>query len=373
MSAMTLTLGRPAESAEARLDLPASQEEIRRVLSTLDEYAEDISNPIVVQDVQCEVPGIYRHICWADVTRQSDIRILNQLADKVGGMDERQKLTFAGALGIEPVNSLDDVLALTDRLEGYIFLPNIGTDQELGRFLVDTGYKDFPKNVWPYLNYEAIGAEYCANHPGSYVPGGYVRRRDGQPGIKESEKPAFLLRLTAHNGAAHCLLPLPASEDRMDAAKEALQVEEFCQANIVQIECSIDGLSKYLTLDAPSVEIISEVAAEINALPREDIRKLCAACEITPPTVWEEMLELVCDLDDFEFCSDDPEQYGRSAADHLRSDVDALLEELEGYIDYSAFGEQQMEADGVRPTAYGNLRRLSEPLPEEPEIGMQML
>ena len=230
MSAMTLTLGRPAESAEARLDLPAGQEEIRRVLSTLDEHAEDISNPIVVQDVQCEVPGIYRHICWADVTRQSDIRILNQLADKISGMDERRKLTFAGALGIEPVNSLDDVLALTDRLEGYIFLPNIGTDQELGRFLVDTGYKDFPENVRPYLNYEAIGAEYCANHPGSYVPGGYVRKRDSQPGMEEDNKPVFLLYLTARGGAAQCVLPLPASEDRLDTAKRTLQVDEFCQA-----------------------------------------------------------------------------------------------------------------------------------------------
>lgn len=373
MSAMTLTLGRPAESVEARLDLPASQEEAQRVLSTLDEYAEDPGKPVVIQDVRCEVPGLYQYICWVDIKQQSELQKLNRLAEKIGGMDERQELAFAGALNIEPVNGLDDILTLTERLDGYVFLPNIGTDQELGRFLVDTGYKDFPKNVRPYLNYAAIGAEYCADHPGSYVPGGYVRRRDDQPGITESEKPVFLLHLTAHNGTAHCLLPLPASEARLDAAKETLQVDEFCQANIAQIECPIDGLSRYLTMDAPSVETISEVAAEINALPREDIRKLCAACEITLPSVWAEMLELVCDLDDFEFCPDDPEQYGRSAADYLRSDVDALLEELEGYIDYSAFGEQQMSADGVRATAYGSLRRLSTPLPEEPEIGMQMM
>lgn len=266
-----------------------------------------------------------------------------------------------------------DEIELVQVLCYLVFLPNIGTDQELGRFLVDTGYKDFPENVRPYLNYAAIGAEYCADHPGSYVPGGYVRRRDSQPSIKESEKPVFLLHLTAHNGATRCLLPLPAAEVRLDAVKETLQVEEFCQANIAQIECSITGLAGYLTMDAPSVETINEVAEELKALPSEDIRKLCAVCEITPPSVWTEMLELVCDLDDFEFCPDDPEQYGRSAADYLRSDVDALLEELEGYIDYSAFGEQQILADGVRATAYGNLRRMSAPLPEEPEIGMQMM
>ena len=53
MSAMTLTLGRPAESAEARLDLPASQEEVERIRPTLDEYAEDAGKPIVIQDVRC--------------------------------------------------------------------------------------------------------------------------------------------------------------------------------------------------------------------------------------------------------------------------------------------------------------------------------
>ena len=191
--------------------------------------------------------------------------------------------------------------------------------------------------------------------------------------MKEDKKPVFLLYLTARGGAAQCVLPLPASEDRLDAAKKTLQVEEFCQANISKIECSIAGLTGYLTMDAPSVETINEVAIELEALPNEDIRKLCAVCEITSPSVWTEMLELVCDLDDFEFCSDDPEQYGRNAADYLRSDVDALLEELEGYIDYSAFGEQQMLADGVRPTAYGNLRRLSAPLPEEPGFGQTMM
>ena len=373
MSTMTLTLGRPTESAEARLGLPASQEEVERVLSTLDEHAEDISKPIVVQDVQCEVPGIYRHICWSDITRQSDLQSLNRLAEKIGGMDERQKLAFAGALSIEPVNSLDDVLTLTDRLDGYVFLPNIGTDQELGRFLVDTGYKDFPKNVRPYLDYGAIGAEYCANHAGSYVPGGYVRRKDSQPGMEEGKKPVFLLHLTARDGATQYILSLPASEERLGTAKQALEVDEFCQADISRIECSFDGLARYLAMDTPSVETINEVASELEAVPSEDMRKLCAVCEVCPPVSWEEMRDLVTDLDDYEFCPEDPEQYGREAADHLRSDVDALLEELEGYVDYEAFGEQQMEADGVRFTAYGNLRRLSEPLPEEPDFGQKFV
>lgn len=117
MSAMTLTLGRPAESAEARLDLPASQEEAQRVLSTLDEYAEDPGKPVVIQDVRCEVSGLYQYICWVDIKQQSELQKLNRLAEKIGGMDERQELAFAGALNIEPVNGLDDILTLTERLD----------------------------------------------------------------------------------------------------------------------------------------------------------------------------------------------------------------------------------------------------------------
>ena len=66
---------------------------------------------------------------------------------KIDGMSLREQSIFAGVLDAESVNGLDDALRLSERLDDYVILPNIISDIELGRFLVDTGYKDFPEAV----------------------------------------------------------------------------------------------------------------------------------------------------------------------------------------------------------------------------------
>ena len=379
MSAMMLTLGRPAESAEARLDLPASREEIERVRSALDEYAEDAGKPIVIQDAGCEVPGIYQYICWANIEEPSDIQKLNQLAESISRMDRRECAIFAGALDAESINGLDDVLTVADRLDGYVFLPNISTDQELGRFLVDTGYKNFPENVRPYLDYKAIGAEYYAEHGGAYGPCGYVCRKNSMGQISERRTALITLHMltqkVAETMSEPFRLPLPATDDELDRAKAELDVDYFTEVTIVRIEFGGPRLEELIPQDGFCVEDANELALSLEKMQQNDseFSKYLAVLSVMQPETLTGALRLATALDDFEFCPNDPEQYGRNAADYLRSDVDALLEELEGYIDYSAFGEQQMLADGVRPTAYGNLRRLSAPLPEEQEFGQAMM
>ena len=46
---------------------------------------------------------------------------------------------------------------------------------------------------------------------------------------------------------------------------------------------------------------------------------------------------------------------------------------LNGYTDFDALGRDEMEADGVRKTAFGSVKRLSAPwLRQEPEMGQTM-
>jgi hypothetical protein len=73
---------------------------------------------------------------------------------------------------------LDDVIAIGERLDHYLLIPEASTDRELGVYLVETGVMPFDEGVQPYLDYTKIGIEYYSNHGGAYTAGGYVLRRD---------------------------------------------------------------------------------------------------------------------------------------------------------------------------------------------------
>ena len=99
---------------------------------------------------------------------------LNELAERLDGMDEQQLLTFEGALNAESINGLEDILHIADSLEDYLFIHGVTTEKELGEFLVASGYKEFSEAVKPYLDYAAIGTEYYAERGGAFTVDGYT-------------------------------------------------------------------------------------------------------------------------------------------------------------------------------------------------------
>ena len=158
------------------LDLPATPAEVSEAFSWFERLGVDPS-AVRIAGVNSPVPNLGPYILRANIHEPAEMKKLNELAEAIEQMDDREWDIFAGALDAESINGLDDVLKISKRLGDYIILPNVKTDTELGRILVDTGYKNFPENVQPYLDYRAIGAEYYAENGGAYGPGGYVRRK----------------------------------------------------------------------------------------------------------------------------------------------------------------------------------------------------
>ena len=229
-STIILHLRRRYESAELHLHLPATRDEIDQKLTSLDDYAEDPGNPVELRDVDCEIVGIRQYLRMADLGREGELEKLNTLARMIKGMDERQKNILWGALDAESINGLEDVLRVAGHLDDYVFLPNITSDIELGRFLVDTGYKDFPEAVQPYLDYRAIGSEYYAEHGGAYSPGGYVKRRESSQEHNAKHRDALItihlrtLEAPGSMGKTYSLL-LPATDEELDIAKAEIGVD----------------------------------------------------------------------------------------------------------------------------------------------------
>ena len=373
-STITLHLGRRYESAELHLHLPASPDEIDQRLTNLDDYAEDLSKPVELHDVDCEIVGIRQYLRMADPEREGELEKLNTLAGMIEGLDERQRNILWGALDAESINGLDDVLRVVRHLDDYVLLPNITSDVELGRFLVDTGYKDFPEAVQPYLDYRAIGVEYCADHGGAYSPGGYVKRRESSQQQSAEHRDALItLHLRTLDAARKICLPLPATDEELDRAKAKIGIEHFTEATIDRIEFGRPELEELIPQDCFCVEDANELALGIEEMMQKDgeLLKYLSVLSVMEPETLSDALHLAMDLDDYERVTENTFEYGEQVLRRIGAD-DEIIDAIENYMDFGRFGEDSMAEDGVRQTEFGLIRRISEPFPEESQ-GQQMM
>lgn len=345
----------PAEASEAcawfdRLGIP--QNEIRIVgasspVRTLDKYI----------------------VSHGDIHRDGDLEKLNTLAEQLDRMDKRQMDILGGAIDAESISSLEDVLEVSSHLDRYVILPNIVCTEELGRFLVDTGYKDFPEETHPYLNYSAIGAEYYSNNGGAFGPGGYVRRKAAPELEVQVQKPLITIHLySAKLSQAReepYRLALPALDEEMDQAAQVLGVDELSGASIVKMEIGDETLKGLLPVECDSVEAVNHLAMSIEELwQREELyQKYLAVLTVEQPQNATEALRLSTELDDYEIIPEDDYEYGKMVL-RRHGATEEVLAKLIGYINMEGLGSDARVDDGVRKTEFGSLRRCSEPFPD---------
>lgn len=174
---ITLHITRSDDYEGVYLPLPSTPAEIGEVWSYLDSISDDVATTRIVGAVS-NVWGIGQYLKSTDINDSEQFAKLNRIAEIICGLDRDECRIFEGALNAEFINSLDDVIAIGERLDHYLLIPEASTDRELGVYLVETGVMPFDEGVQPYLNYTKIGIEYYANHGGAYTAGGYVLRRD---------------------------------------------------------------------------------------------------------------------------------------------------------------------------------------------------
>lgn len=351
------------------LRLPATPGEVGAAFGMLEKLGE---GKVTVFDVTSPIHNICKYIINRDINEKDNLSILQQLAEAIGQMDDRERKIFAGALEAESINGLDDVLALSKCLDEYVILPNISNDIELGRFLVDSRYKDFPEDVQPYLDYRTIGAEYYADNGGAYGPGGYVRRKSSleqEPVRRDAIITLHMATPTIYNFT----VSLPATEEEMEESKYRLGVDNFVQAKIIQVEYSKSYLSDLIPRECICVEDANELALCIEEMQQRDgeLLKFLAVLSVEQPETMTDVLRFAINLDDYERITEGTYEYGQSVLRRHGADNE-LLEVMDGYMDFEKLGEDAMVEDGVRQTEFGLVRRCSHPFPE-PEPGMQMI
>lgn len=357
------------------LNLPATPAEVSEACAWFSRLNIDPSEVQII-GVNSSIRKLGQYISGANVHSSDDMEKLNKLAETIDQMDSREQHIFAGALDAESINGLDDVVKLTTHLGDYIILPNIDSDTELGHFLVDTGYKNFPEAVQPYLDYRAIGAEYYAENGGAYGPGGYVRRKSSLEQAPEHRDALITLHLLTQRVAETMAEPyrliLPATDEELDQAKAQIGVDPFTEATIVKAEFGKPYLAELIPQDCICVEDANELALGIEEMTQRDgeLLKFLAVLSVEQPETMTDALRFAMELDDYERITEGTYEYGQSVLRCHGAD-DELLEAMDGYMDFEKLGEDAMVEDGVRQTEFGLIRRCSTPFPEEAQ-SMQM-
>lgn len=357
------------------LDLPATPAEVSEAFSWFERIGVEPS-AVRIAGVNSPVPTLGQYILRADIHDPAEMKKLNELAETIERMDDWEWDIFAGALDAESINGLDDVLKISKRLGDYIILPNVKTDTELGRILVDTGYKNFPEAVRPYLDYRAIGAEYYAENGGAYGPGGYVRRKSSLEQAPEQRDALITLYLLTPSVTETMTdlyrLTLPAMDEELEQAKEQIGVDNFTEATIVKVEFGKPYLAELIPQDCICVEDANELALGIEEMQQRDgeLLKYLAVLSVEQPETISDALRFAINLDDYERITEGTYEYGQTVLRRHGAD-DELLEAMDGYMDFEKLGEDAMVEDGVRQTEFGLIRRCSAPFPEETQT-MQM-
>lgn len=103
-----------------------------------------------------------------------------------------------------------------------------------------------------------------------------------------------------------------------------------------------------------------------------DYAGIGAALEVEEPSSFYDAGCIAMDIDDYELVDDGEIGYAWNALRAAGASEDAL-EMLSSDTDFDALGRDEMEADGIRETSFGSVKRLSMPWPrQEPEIGHTM-
>ena len=355
------------------LRLPATPGEVGEAFGMLEKLGE---GKVTIFDVSCPIHNIRQYIIHTDINDKDSFSKLQQLAEAIDAMHKKERQIFSGALDAESINGLDDVLELTKHLNDYVILPNITSDTELGRFLVDSGYKNFPEEVQPYLDYRAIGAEYYADNGGAFGPGGYVRRKNSLEQAPEHRDAIITLHLftqrVAETMAEPYRLTLPATDEELEQTKEQIGVDQFSGAFIVKTEFNKPHLSELIPQSCICVEDANELALGIEEMMQRDgeLLKFLAVLSVERPGTVSDALRFAINLDDYERITEDTYEYGRSVLRRYGAD-DELLKAIDIYMDFETLGEDAMIEDGVWRTEFGLIRRCSNPFPTEVQT-MQM-
>ena len=178
---VTLFLRQGENGKQVLLSFPATTPAEKADVAATVESLKSMSKTVTIQGAASEVMNLGLYLSGVDLAAEGELERINQLAERLEHMSEVDCDKFAGMLDANSISGTKDILRLTERLDDYIILPGCGSAQSIGRYLVGCGAFPVPEKLIGYINYEAVGIEFCDAQGGAACSRGYVVRKEGLP------------------------------------------------------------------------------------------------------------------------------------------------------------------------------------------------
>ena len=178
---VTLFLRQGETGKQVLLSIPATTPaEKADVVATI-EALTSMSKTVTIQGAASEVMNLGLYLSGVDLAAEGELERINQLADRLEHTSEVDCDKFAGMLDANSISGTRDILRLTKHLDDYVILPGCSSAQSIGKYLMDCGAFPVPEKLIGYINYEAVGIEFCDAHGGAACSRGFVVRNENLP------------------------------------------------------------------------------------------------------------------------------------------------------------------------------------------------
>ncbi len=316
-----------------------------------------------------------------------DFPALNTLAERLAGLDERQRAAFEGLVRLQGGRPMEPgaLTALAEQARHCHVVPEATDDAQLGRFYAGNGFltelDGLPDRVFELLDFQLLGRRIRAAEGGIFtrhgfvVPDGSWKPAQSQEARVAPETPAGIFRLELQLGEEQAVLTLPAGQelaevrDRMDAVGLSNCAVTAFRSRIPQLPAAWAIPERLDTLNC--------LAIRLTVLEDREPMKLVkykAVLEVSPPSSLEEAMALTERLDAYTLdrSAASPEDVARGELRSAVGDEQAAL--LCRYLNLYGYGEALIQQYGGELTEYGLLTRadnqpVQEPLPPQQKLG----
>ena len=369
---LNVYLRNPQTDAGAWLNFPASYQTVQHLFSVLGD------TPLEIAAAETSVDDLHAHLKGKFFDTEKSRYELDFLNRRIEGLTNQEKDIFTAALNIEKPLSIMEIVNLSCNLDKFRLWEGVQDTKQLGQAVIQRE-QELSKAFAMLLNEEQIGQAYQDSHAGSFSESGYVMRTGealqviyGGHSLPEPDydrDAVFQLRLyTSAYADTHSntySLSLPASEEKLELARENLQADDLNEVNIISLHSPKTSLENFLPVSY-QIEDLNAFSYQLQKMQITDseskLEKLKAVLCAEMPDTLQEIMEITENLHQYQILVPDDiktaKDYVFYVMDH---DPDATME-LEDFIDYEGYGKYRMDLDGVTQTSYGYVFREDRPI-----------
>lgn len=122
-----------------------------------------------IPTVESDIDGL-----WTVLGEHNSIGEANELAEALDNLDTYEQKTVEAIIELESP-SLPELMMILETLSDYTLLPNVNTDEDLGRYFIDELQAlTIPEHLVNYFDFEAYGRDVRLEGSGNFVAGGFL-------------------------------------------------------------------------------------------------------------------------------------------------------------------------------------------------------